>query len=91
MVQDAYVLSDTLAYGLGAALRDDAYGTQIFHNGEVAGYAAWLGFRPDEGVALAVAGNAWVDDDGPDGSTYSPTSHWTTVASDRLWAAFKGD
>jgi len=84
MVGDAMEVSSTLDYGLGTVIRQDDHGEQLFHNGGVYGYVAWLGYRPSDGATLAFLSNAWLVEDG------TLSSSWSTEAADRLWAAFYG-
>lgn len=70
------------AYGLGAVRVQDAWGEQIFHNGAVTGYVAWVGYRPTERRTLAVLSNAWTMESG------SSTPDWNTEAVDSLWSAW---
>lgn len=79
---DAVEVSSTISYGLGAAYREDDYGKEVWHNGALNGYVAWLGHRAETGVTLAFLSNAWFQE----GSTFDPS--WSTEAADRLWDAY---
>ena len=71
------------AYGLGVITLEDDWGTQLWHNGALTGYVSWAGYRPEDGVALAFMGNAWLG--GPP-APWDPG--WSTEATMRMWSAF---
>ena len=72
------------AYGLGMLIIEDDLGMQWGHTGGLPGYSSWIGYRPDEDVAIAVLANCWVLDDG------QMDYDWTYHASYALWEALLG-
>jgi len=73
------------AYGLGLLIIEDDLGMQWGHTGGVPGYSSWIGYRPDEDVAIAVLANCWAMDDG------QMDYDWTYHGSYALWDALLGN
>ena len=85
-VADPQPIGGPYSYGLGVLLWDHLGGVEIAHNGALPGYIAWTGYRPDEGIALAVTANTWVVD--PDSGQYDHT--WSVEVSEALWEVVLG-
>jgi D-alanyl-D-alanine carboxypeptidase len=80
---DPMSASDNMDYGLGVMSRQDQHGQEWFHNGALYGYVAWMGWRLEDGVSLALLSNAWLMESGT-----GITPYWSTDAADRLWDAY---
>ena len=84
--EDARSIGGPYSYGLGILLWDHLGGVEVAHKGALPGYTSWTGFRPDEGIALALTANSWVTD--PDSGQYDP--QWSVPLSEALWEVVLG-